>query len=93
MIVKCNKCGYVGDETEFPKGRDFFQNPYISKCPKDCGNRQSPGDASMRMFGGTRPFEYVRDSIPKTIIEKVIHNADKVVSCDKYEAPKQEGTA
>lgn len=22
MQVKCNKCGHVGDESEFPKGRD-----------------------------------------------------------------------
>lgn len=59
--VKCNKCGHVGDEAEFPKGRDFFQNSYIARCPKECGNVQSPGDASMRMFGGQRPFEYVRE--------------------------------
>jgi hypothetical protein len=56
--VKCNKCEYVGDETEFPKGHDFFQNKYIASCPK-CDNRQSPGDASMRGFGGKRPFVYV----------------------------------
>jgi predicted nucleic-acid-binding Zn-ribbon protein len=59
MKVKCNKCGYIGDESEFPKGRDFFQHSYIAKCPK-CDNYQTPGDASMRMFGGDRPFEFVR---------------------------------
>lgn len=62
MNVKCNECGYIGHEDEFPHGRDFFQNPYISSCPK-CDNRQNPGDASMRAFGGKRPFEFVRETI------------------------------
>jgi hypothetical protein len=57
--VKCNKCGHVGPESEFPKGRDFFQNAFVRACPKDCGNTQSPGDAAMRAFGGERPFAYV----------------------------------
>jgi len=61
MKIRCNKCGYVGDESEFPKGRDFFQNSYIAACPKKCGNNQSPGGASMRGFGGDRPFVYVKD--------------------------------
>lgn len=61
--VKCNKCEYVGDESEFPKGNDFFQNSYIRGCPK-CDNRQNPGDASMRGFGGERPFVYVREAEP-----------------------------
>jgi len=67
MKIKCNKCGHVGEESEFPKGRDFFQNAYIAGCAK-CDNRQSPGDASMRMFGGKRPFERVTDTaqIPVT---------------------------
>ena len=65
MNVKCNKCGYVGDESEFPKGRDFFQDSYIKSCPKRCGNGQSPGAASMRMMGGERPFVFVRDAMPK----------------------------
>ena len=64
MDVKCSKCGFVGDESEFPKRRDFFQNKYISGCP-ECDNRQSPGDASMRMFGGERPFVYVRQAEPE----------------------------
>jgi len=64
MNVKCNKCGYVGDESEFPKGRDFFQDSYIKSCPKRCGNGQSPGAASMRMTGGERPFVFIRDSVP-----------------------------
>jgi predicted nucleic-acid-binding Zn-ribbon protein len=70
MNVKCNKCGYVGDEKEFPTGRDFFQSSYIAKCPK-CDNRQNPGDASMRMFGGERPFVYVRGEEPKPTGDKL----------------------
>lgn len=58
--VKCNKCSYVADESEFPTGRDFFQHKFIASCPK-CDNRDSPGAASMKMFGGDRPFEYVKD--------------------------------
>jgi len=58
MKVKCNKCGYIGEESDFPKGRDFVQKEYIKSCPK-CDNYQSPGDASMRMFDTDRPFEYV----------------------------------
>lgn len=56
--VKCSKCEHIGPEDEFPKGHDFFQHKYIAECPK-CDNRQSPGDASMRMFGGERPFVFV----------------------------------
>lgn len=56
--VKCNKCGYIGEKETFKMDRDFFQNSFISGCPK-CDNHQSPGDASMRMFGGERPFVYV----------------------------------
>lgn len=75
--VKCNKCGHIGEEAEFPKGRDFFQNAYIAKCPK-CDNRQSPGDASMRMFGGERPFEFVRaDEKSGTAIGQVFHDAEE----------------
>lgn len=76
-MIKCNKCGYVGQEPEFPKGRDFFQVAYISGCPK-CDNRQNPGDASMRMFGGNRPFEYVREA-PKADdpISTVMHRAEE----------------
>ncbi len=62
MKVKCNKCGYIGPENEFPKGQDFLQIEYIASCPKsECDNQQSAGDASMRMFGGTRPFVFVRE--------------------------------
>jgi hypothetical protein len=77
MNVKCNKCGHVGDESTFPKGLDFFQNTYISGCPAaGCENRQNPGDASMRMFGGARPFEYQRDA-PKSasVVETVMQRA------------------
>ena len=63
MNVKCNKCEYEGNESEFPKGRDFTQKEYISSCPK-CDNRQNPGDASMRMFYSDkeRPFIYVNSN-------------------------------
>lgn len=62
MNVKCNRCGYVGDESEFPHGRDFFQNSYIRSCANsECDNMQSPGGAAMRGFGGQRPFEFVRE--------------------------------
>lgn len=66
--VKCNKCGYVGDESEFPKGRDFFQNSYIAGCANlECDNRQNPADASMRMMPGVKhPFEFIR---PKPSID------------------------
>jgi hypothetical protein len=74
--VRCNKCGFIGDYSEFPKGRDFLQFEYISGCPKKCGNRQSPGDASMRMFGGPRPFEFIREQPKDTdILSKVMHDA------------------
>lgn len=76
MNIKCNKCGYIGEPDEFPKGRDFFQNSYIAGCPK-CDNRQSPGDASMRMFGGERPFSFVRAELPEGAepIVQVFYNA------------------
>lgn len=74
-IVKCNKCGYTGEEKEFPKGNDFFQNTYIAGCPK-CDNRQNPGDASMRMFGGERPFSFVQPKKKSgTALEQVFHDA------------------
>jgi len=74
MNVKCNKCGHTAYESEFPKGRDFFQHLYIAACPK-CDNRQSPGGASMRMFDDTRPFEYVRDAGPEDVLGKTLHRA------------------
>lgn len=80
MKVKCNKCGYIGDESEFPKGRDFFQFTFISGCPKKCGNSQSPGSASLRMMPSDekRPFEYVRSEPKnKTPLGKVLHQADE----------------
>jgi len=79
MKVKCNKCGYIGDESEFPKGRDFFQFTFISGCPKKCGNYQNPGDASLRMMpSGERPFEYIRsESKDKTSLGKVLHQSDE----------------
>ncbi len=64
--IKCNKCGHIGPEEDFPKGRDFFQKEYIAGCPK-CDNRQSPGGASMRMFGDAHPFEFVRPPLPENL--------------------------
>ena len=79
MKVRCSKCGYEGDESEFPKGRDFFQNSYIASCPMGCGNGQSPGGASMRMMGGERPFVYVRDAVPNEAdaLDITLHRADE----------------
>ena len=80
MKVKCNKCGYIGDESEFPKGRDFFQFTFISGCPKKCGNYQSAGDASMRMMPSDkkRPFEYIRDETKdNSPLEKILHKASE----------------
>lgn len=75
MNVKCSKCGYVGPESEFPKGNDFFQNSFIAACPQ-CDNRQSPGEASMRGLGGERPFVFVRDAPPAAdIVGVVMHNS------------------
>jgi hypothetical protein len=63
MKVKCNKCGYIGEESEFPTDRDLFQHKYIKACPK-CDNFQTSGDASLRMMPGIEhPFEYVRIKI------------------------------
>lgn len=76
MKVRCNKCNYIGQIGEFPKGHDFFQNTYVAGCPK-CDNTQSPGDASMRMFGGERPFSLVRDPEPNDVLGKVMHRAEE----------------
>ncbi len=76
--VRCNKCGCVRPASDFPKGRDFLQNEYIAKCANpDCDNRQSPGGASMRMFGGERPFEYIRASAPSQPLDKCQHQAEE----------------
>lgn len=77
-IVRCNKCGHEGPEDEFPKGRDFFQNPFIAGCSQSgCSQRQSPGDASMRGFGGERPFSYVgrTSAAPNDLIGTVIQRS------------------
>ena len=72
MNVKCNKCGHIAAESEFPKERDLFQKSYIASCPNpECDNRQTPGDASFRMFGGKRPFEYVRAPEPEVTGDKM----------------------
>ena len=78
MKVKCNKCGHIGDAKDFPKSRDLFQRIFISSCPKKCGNTQNPGDASMRMFGGNRPFETLRPDAPDDPIGKTLHNAGEI---------------
>ena len=80
MKVKCNKCGYIGDESEFPKERDFFQFTFVNGCPKKCGNFQSAGVASMRMMPSDkkRPFEYVRDETKdNTPLGEVLHKASE----------------
>ena len=78
MKIKCNKCGYIGEEDEFPKGRDFFQKSYVRACAKECGNVQSPSDASMRMMPDkTHPFEYVREPSPDDSLSEVMHNASE----------------
>lgn len=71
MKIRCNRCGFVGDESDFPKGRDFFQSAYVCACPLKCGNRQGPGGAAMRGFGGDRPFSYVREDEPSSIVGAV----------------------
>ena len=77
MKVECNKCHYVGEESEFPKGADFFQKAYIKSCPK-CDNRQNPGDASLRMMPGMEhPFKYIRNATPKTVLDKVLTEASE----------------
>ena len=72
--VKCNKCGYIGEYDEFPKGKDFFQNIYVKSCPKKCGNSQNPGDASMRMFPGIEsPFIFVnRTNVDNSALGKTL---------------------
>ena len=76
MKVKCNKCGYIGKVEEFPKERDFFQHWFVAHCPK-CDNWQSPGDASMRMFGGKRPFEFIRGAEPDDPKGTTFHRANE----------------
>ena len=76
--VKCNKCGYIGDEAEFPKGRDFLQKTFIKSCPRKCGNVQTEGDASLRMMPGQQhPFVYVRPEAPDHPAAQVIHDASE----------------
>ena len=79
MKVQCNKCGVIADDSEFPKGRDFFQNRYIARCVNsDCDNRQTPGGASMRMMPGHEPpFSYVREEAPSDPFERVFYQADE----------------
>lgn len=76
MKVKCNKCGFIGVPSDFKHGHDFFQNDYIAGCPK-CDNRQTPGGASMRGFGGDRPFEYLRSECVGNVVDVVLHRASE----------------
>jgi len=73
--VKCSKCGHVDVASAFPKGRDLCQITYIASCPKMCGNTQGPGGASMRMFGGERPFTFVENSEPDDPLAATLHRA------------------
>lgn len=80
MKIRCNKCQHQGEISEFRTGRDFFQHTYVAGCPK-CDNSQSPGDASMRMFGGERPFaavEKVSVSPQETPVEQVMRQARSI---------------
>lgn len=77
MKVKCNKCGHIGDESEFPKGRDFLQQNYIKACPK-CDNFQTPGDASLRMMPHLkeRPFIFIRpEAKDESQLGKTLHRS------------------
>lgn len=75
--VRCNQCGHTDKQSEFPHGRDFFQNRYVSRCPK-CDNRQSPGNASIRMFGGDRPFSFVDSAEPSDDpLKETLRRADE----------------
>lgn len=81
-LVRCNECGFVGEEGCFPHGHDFFQHSYVRACPADgCDNRQSPGDASMRMMPGQEsPFSYVdrEDLGPMArAVDKVVHRSQE----------------
>ena len=75
MKIKCNKCGFTGESEEFRHGHDFFQKDFIAGCP-NCDNRQSPGDASMRMFGGKRPFERMIETAPIPVSDRASAQAE-----------------
>lgn len=80
QLVKCTECGHTAPYEDWPKGRDFFQSAYIYQCLNpECANRQSPGDASMRMMAGgqKRPFVFVRPSVGENAdpLEIVLHAA------------------
>jgi len=78
MQIKCNKCGYIGERSEFPTGYDFFQIPFVNGCPKNCGNLQSPGDASLRMMPSQEhPFTYLRSKPNGPPIVDVLHDANE----------------
>lgn len=79
MNIRCNKCGFEGEEDAFKWGHDFFQKRYVKGCPK-CDNRQSPGGASGRMFPGQEhPFSFIRDDVPPTAdaLDKTLHSASE----------------
>jgi hypothetical protein len=79
-LIKCTKCGHTAPWDDWPKGRDFFQNPYVWKCLNpDCDNRQSPGGASMRMMPGQdHPFISIRPGpVTNDPLDQVLHNANE----------------
>jgi hypothetical protein len=76
IFIRCNKCGFEGPQSEFRMGSDFFGKPFVSGCP-ECENRQNPGDASMRMFGGERPFSAIRPGpASDSPLTTVLHSAE-----------------
>lgn len=79
QIVRCTKCGHEAPYEEWPKGRDFFQQAYISRCLNpECDNLQNPGDASMRMMlRSTPPFVFVRNDTPDDPLAATLHRANE----------------
>lgn len=77
--VRCTKCGHVAPWEEWPKGRDFFQKPFVSHCLNpQCKAQQSPGDASLRMMPGMEsPFVFVRPKMPAwaSAVDKTLDKA------------------
>jgi len=76
-MVRCVKCGHTASYDDWPKGRDFFQKTYISRCVNpECDNRQNPADASMRMFSGIEhPFVFVRqEETSADALDQVLYN-------------------
>jgi len=77
--VRCTKCGHTAPYDDWPKGRDFFQHIYISRClNRECDNDQSPGGAAMRMFGDEHPFVFVRpEETSEDALDQTLHRASE----------------